>query len=101
MRGVTSTSPIVAKVIRSIFRKVDMFQWYRKVLDSLWDEEGPFCFKRRFICLRPLKRLDKGLIKLIKLHYSLIHFRICNNMGYHIRSSGTSESMLYVRNANK
>lgn len=49
-----------------------------------------------------LDRLDKGLRKLINLPYSPISFRNCNNMGYHILSSGTSRwNLLYVRNTKK
>ncbi len=74
--------------------------------DSPWDEEGPFCFititkgsnaysypvQPSYIqCIQsPLDRMDTGLRKLINLPYSPISFRNCNNMGYHIRSSGTS-----------
>lgn len=49
-----------------------------------------------------LIRMDKGLRKLMIIPYSPIHLLKCNNMGYHIRSSGTDRwNMLYVRNAKK
>lgn len=103
------------KLVRATFQKLICSKSIGRPSDSSWDEEGPFCFIITIIKVSlhirtlynpayiqriqsPLNRLDKGLRKLINLPYSPISFRNCNNMGYHILSSGTSRwNLLYVK----